>query len=277
MGDVGASNSVHLCQICNSIPSKYTCPRCSIPYCSMHCYKSTSHFNCSEEFYKEWVEAEIKFQSNGPEGKKIMTEILKRVHEQDTNPSFNESEPDVDGLCEELDSDDDEDVSDLADRIINVNLDDADELWEVLTEAERQEFEALLRNGEEEKLLPHWTPWWSPKNNEKHLIKEVDENERIRMVERCPKFLEIPYISAVEKASFTVSFNLLNVLYSYVLMVFHYDGDHQHSAKEAVSMFLQLCDNIRGNKVFDNEESALDAVTEKASDFLEQLISQEED
>ncbi|XP_063986006.1 zinc finger HIT domain-containing protein 2 [Diachasmimorpha longicaudata] len=275
MEDVAASSSTHLCQICNAVPQRYTCPKCTITYCSMNCYKSTSHSNCSEEFYKEWVEAEIKSQSNDPEQKKIMTEILRRVHEQDTNALFNESEEDADGLCDELDSDDDEDVPDLADRIRNVNLDDANELWGILTDAERQEFEALLRNGEEGKLLPEWTPWWSSKSNEKQLIKEIDDQERVEMVGRCPKLLEIPYISAVEKAATTVSFNIINVLYSYVLMVFHYDGDHQNSAKEAVSMFLQLCDSLGSNKIFDNEESALDAVTEKAADH--QLLSDEED
>lgn len=77
----------------------------------MNCYKSTAHLNCSEEFYKECVETELKSQTNDPEQRRKMTEILKRIHEQNTNPSFDESDEDIDGLCEELDSDDDEDVN----------------------------------------------------------------------------------------------------------------------------------------------------------------------
>lgn len=86
----------------------------------------------------------------------------------------------------------------MAERIENIDLDDANELWGVLTDAERQEFEALLRNGDEEKVLPHWTPWWSPKSHKKQLVEEIDETEKIKRVERYPKVLEIPYISAVE-------------------------------------------------------------------------------
>lgn len=54
-------------------------------------------------------------------------------------------------------------------------------------------------------------------------------------------------------------------------MTLHYDGDHQNSASEAVSMFLQLCDNIGDNKLFDDEESAVNAVTEKAADVSTQI------
>ncbi|CAK9440973.1 uncharacterized protein LODBEIA_P48420 [Lodderomyces beijingensis] len=32
-----------LCQICRVETSKYTCPKCKIPYCSLKCYKSTQH------------------------------------------------------------------------------------------------------------------------------------------------------------------------------------------------------------------------------------------
>ncbi|CAI5759469.1 unnamed protein product [Candida verbasci] len=32
-----------LCQICNTNESKYKCPKCNIPYCSLACYKSESH------------------------------------------------------------------------------------------------------------------------------------------------------------------------------------------------------------------------------------------
>ncbi|XP_011311884.1 zinc finger HIT domain-containing protein 2 [Fopius arisanus] len=273
MADVDASSN--LCQICNSTPPKYTCPRCSISYCSMNCYKSTSHLNCSEEFYKKWVEDEMKSQTNDPAEKKKMTEILKRIHEQEDPFDNAEDLLNIDDLREELDSDDDEDVPDLADRIENVDLDDANELWEVLTDSERQEFEALLRNGEEQQLLPNWRPWWSLKNTEKQLIKEIDRNEKKREVEKCPRLLDITYIPAVEKSSPTVPFNLVNLLSSYVLVVLHYDGDHQNSVKEAVSMFLQLCDNIADNRVFDNEESAVDAVTEKASDL--QLFNNDEE
>lgn len=34
-----------LCGICQTEQSKYKCPKCSIPYCSIKCYKSPSHID----------------------------------------------------------------------------------------------------------------------------------------------------------------------------------------------------------------------------------------
>lgn len=61
----------------------------------------------------------------------------------------------------------------MEDRLKNVNLDNADEVWSVLTSSERQEFEALIKNGEVEKLVPKWIPWWTY-NIEKKLIQDLE-------------------------------------------------------------------------------------------------------
>lgn len=57
----------------------------------------------------------------------------------------------------------------------NVNFEDPNELWSALSEAEKQEFEALLKNGEAEKLLPKWIPWWTHRV-ERKLIQPIEEN-----------------------------------------------------------------------------------------------------
>ncbi|KAJ8315934.1 hypothetical protein KUTeg_005948 [Tegillarca granosa] len=41
------------CKICLKDESQYTCPRCNIQYCSVDCYKSEKHVDCSEAFYKD--------------------------------------------------------------------------------------------------------------------------------------------------------------------------------------------------------------------------------
>ena len=41
-----------VCPLCLKQPSKYTCPRCNTRYCSVDCYKSEKHRDCSEMFYK---------------------------------------------------------------------------------------------------------------------------------------------------------------------------------------------------------------------------------
>lgn len=49
------------CFVCEEIP-KYTCPRCSIHYCSLGCYKNEKHQQCSEAFYKEQVCNSIRYR-----------------------------------------------------------------------------------------------------------------------------------------------------------------------------------------------------------------------
>ena len=54
------SDSKTQCRFCSKLGSAYLCPRCKLPYCSLRCYRSEQHRKCSEHFYKDWVEGELK-------------------------------------------------------------------------------------------------------------------------------------------------------------------------------------------------------------------------
>ncbi|KAK0166638.1 hypothetical protein PV327_004130 [Microctonus hyperodae] len=272
MDSSGINNTaIQMCRLCLSNPRRYICPRCSIPYCSIECYKSTSHLDCSEEFYKECVENEIKSQSYDSEDKKKMMEILKRFHAEQSNfdisndDSMDDIIDDQNTSYESIDSDDDDIVADLNKRIENVDLNNADELWSVLTDAEKQEFEAIIRNGEEEKLLPQWTPWWA-KSIEKP-VQILDECKNETYKKNCPRIVEIASMNAVEKASPLIRYNLLNILNAYALMVLHYNGEHESAAMEAYIIFLELNDVIGGNKIFEDPLLAVTSAYKKAIDY----------
>lgn len=64
------------------------------------------------------------------------------------------------------DSDDDDSLPDLYDRLQNVDLNDADEVWKRLSEQEKLEFQAILNSGDVSQLIPEYEPWWC-----KRLIK----------------------------------------------------------------------------------------------------------
>ena len=74
------------CCVCKTATSKYTCPRCRVPYCSLNCYNQHSN-NCTESFYKDHVQNELSLRSGGtsltgPETvreKSKMLDILKRT------------------------------------------------------------------------------------------------------------------------------------------------------------------------------------------------------
>ncbi|CAL4244063.1 unnamed protein product, partial [Meganyctiphanes norvegica] len=133
----------------------YTCPRCNVAFCSALCYKSPIHSQCSEGFYKQMVEEELRNGGVSEESKKNMLEILRRA--EAGNLEDPEEEP--------LDSDDDEDQEDLSVRMADVNLDDCDVVWKNLSENERQEFRQLVNTGDFTHLLPQWVPWWRTVSN----------------------------------------------------------------------------------------------------------------
>lgn len=85
----------------------------------------------------------------------------------------------------------------------NVNLDDPNELWSVLTNDERQGFEAFLQSGQiEEEMTPQWVPWWTL-IEEKKLVQEMDESEEPKKYEECcPKILTVPTFKEVSVLTF---------------------------------------------------------------------------
>lgn len=84
-------------------------------------------------------------------------------------------------------------MPDLAKRLESVDLNNADEVWSALTNAERQEFEASLRNGEAVKLLPLWTPWWSLLSGNNKLIEELrNDEEKPDYTVACPEIIDVP-------------------------------------------------------------------------------------
>lgn len=254
------SSKNDMCELCNKQSRKYTCPRCGIGYCNRDCYKSNAHLECSESFYKQCVEEELKSQEPDPEARKTMVAILKRAHEEQIEDILGTSdESDEEGT--QLDSDDEEEVPDLEKRLKDVNLDNADEIWSALTNSEKQEFQALIKNGEVEKILPEWHPWWSIQGT-RRLVEDADSNELPEYMKYCPTLVEVPVFSELQKASPNLRYNIINVIYSYAYMALYYNGDYLNCAEEATKVFLVLCNTIRCNEVFENVESAVVSVTE---------------
>ncbi|VDM95462.1 unnamed protein product [Thelazia callipaeda] len=91
------------CLACASKESLNICPRCGRAYCSVKCYRCTMHQKCSESFYRECVEREIRFQKGSHQQQLITFEQF--MDEQRTE---NMKEISVKGCSEQeiLDSDD---------------------------------------------------------------------------------------------------------------------------------------------------------------------------
>ena len=133
------------CQLCLKKLSKYTCPRCNVKYCSVECYRSRKHVQCSETFYKQCVMDTLKGDTIDNHEKRKMMEILKRFEQEETEDGITDE-----GLGENLEE-----------RLEGLNLDqDTEKIWEKLTEEEKREFQRAVDDGYIGSLVDTWVPWW---------------------------------------------------------------------------------------------------------------------
>lgn len=91
---------------------------------------------------------ELKLNKDQNDRQIKMLEILQKTHENNRIfPDLDEVnvDPRLDPDNSDIDSDDDTDCCDISERLAGVNLDDAEQVWERLTEDEKQDFVAFLK------------------------------------------------------------------------------------------------------------------------------------
>ncbi|KAI0730925.1 hypothetical protein C8Q76DRAFT_614104 [Earliella scabrosa] len=150
------------CAICRRQFARYTCPRCNTPYCSLVCFRSEKHGECSESFYRKEIEQDVKSSpAASAEERRRMMDLLKRFEEDalEDSPLLG-------------DEDDEDDGNDLHLRLQNIDLDSAsyEDLWDALTPAEREKFLRALNDpsselaqqllASEQLEMVQIKPWW---------------------------------------------------------------------------------------------------------------------
>ncbi|XP_018577083.1 zinc finger HIT domain-containing protein 2 [Anoplophora glabripennis] len=266
--DVASNNSVednvaNICKICHDVFAKYCCPKCNIPYCSLNCYRANIHLQCSEYFYKDNILEDISLNSSDDEKKKML-ELLQKTYANDRlSNTFNNAIDENSNLgdLEKLDSDDDDSYEDIAERLSGVNLDDADEVWDRLTEDERQEFVAFLRSEDVTKLIPMWQPWWL-------FYKEVTDKDITNsesFLKNCPTICDIKDITQIttKPPSECVKYNLINIITAYVFTARYFNGEHSDFVEEAVSCITSLSLALKVAQNFVDFETAVKSVEQE--------------
>jgi len=253
-----------LCQFCLKSDAKYSCPRCNHPYCGLNCYRSLSHSQCSEAFYKDCVQSELSEFSDVKRNREKTNEILQRA----------KMAAESDNLL--LDSDDEEDLSD---RIANIDFDNSEELWEVLTPEERQDFKKKLNSGELYKLVPpeernEESLWWEiclPQRKIRDISNE-DSKELDSLHASLPPLIEASIKIDTRNSSPLVKFNLINVFYAYALTYRHLSWQSTISRKisseelhDFFASLLNLSTNLQNNENFTSAEMAITSGAVKAN------------
>lgn len=226
----------------------------------MICYRSEKHQQCSESFYKECVLEEVAQQKFDDQKKHDVIEMLQRLEQSE------ESAEDEELFEEEMDSDDEaENEIDLADRLMNVDLNDADGIWDKLTEAEKQEFKSIVYNGEINQIVNIVEPYWTLKIVTK-LVRPVDEveDDTKAIYQKFPKIYDkIKDFSKISKVdpNKCIIFNLMNVLGAYTYIFRYYNGDHFDYAEEAANNLISISTNLNSNAIFESAELAIQSIT----------------
>ncbi|CAI2348736.1 unnamed protein product [Caenorhabditis sp. 36 PRJEB53466] len=164
------------CGICGvERKEPYKCPRCSILYCSLQCYRNVKHSECSEKFYQEQVQRELSgkkadMSHKGEEYREKMQKFLDGDWSGIEEGELLDSDDDEEGRNHDHDWQREEDeamkktVQDTIDdyemddgeierRMIALGLsDDVDELLNTLTPEERETFKTLASQMQEEEL-----------------------------------------------------------------------------------------------------------------------------
>lgn len=152
----------------------------------------------------------------------------------------------------------------LAVRLAEVDLNNADDIWDRLTDVEKQEFKSIVYNGEVENIVIPVQPWWKLKLPQKLVSDEADDEVKImKILEQCPKeSLEIKnFIKISTKTpAKCIIYNIANVLGAYTYIFQYYNGDHLEYCTEATYNLITICDNLKANVNFDTIATVVDSV-----------------
>lgn len=184
-------------------------------------------------------------------------EMLERIEQQDNE--FNDEN------FEEIDSDDESiEDSDLAQRLGEVDLNDADAVWERLTDAEKEEFKSIVYNNEVEKIIQPIDPWWCQKIIQLPVIDVEKSEKQLKTIqESCPpisdSLKEFSKISPKNPAK-CVIYNISSVLGVYTYIFRFYNGDHANYTLEALNNFISICDNLKANVNYEGINAVIDSI-----------------
>merc|ERR1719167_87002 len=190
-----------------------------------------------------------------------MMEILKKMNDEEN---------------ESADSDDSEDEEDLEVRLQNIDLDNAEDIWDKLTKSERQQFDELVKSGDLASVLPEYNPWWCYKSVVPK-IKDLDEPEDDDSFKKnCPLVFEgvADFDNICKNPSPYLRYGLLNLLYSYAYAVKYFSGDYKEEFCQFVEIVQLLAKNLHGHN-YDLADTALESAASEVNNHEYLTISLE--
>ncbi|KAJ2076509.1 hypothetical protein GGI16_008349, partial [Coemansia sp. S142-1] len=219
------------------------------------------HESCTESFYKEQVEEDMRARKADDATKLEMQRMVQRYNDY--------SADDQGGLDGGSDTDEEEGEAELAERLNGIDLEDetaSAAIWSRLTESERDEFLRLIDHNEVNALLEPWIPWWIAESEPK-VVEVGDSSSQIEPKLQAkhgsvPKILQIgtPVQQLAKKVHPSVLFQIAQASLAYVYMMRHLNGDPRGSNSTTACHDIFMVSPLLPSKVADIYENVHEAL-----------------
>lgn len=250
------------CNVCKQSISRYTCPRCQIPYCSVDCYRnhtsqtsssssSSQVSSCTENFYHNRVASIVRLETL--EQKDNTAKILNQQHEL-------------------LNMQEEEEISDELYEILLALEEEQDDgptqkqLLSMMSPSLRAVFESDLRNGKvQELVLEEWYPWWR-----RQLVSTATSDEDVPSSSVPEKTLDeqllnVPQFSTLFRKGNppNLLFNLVEILYSicWTLRLYHGKKNATFLSIDAITTLISSSSVLNSDARFTKLEQVLSDCT----------------
>lgn len=261
-----------LCGMCQKI-SKYCCPSCFFPFCSLECYKRHSH-DCLEAFYRQRVNSVLSFEGKDNNGNLSPSLACKESQGMLENAS-EKHEANLDESFDDIDESDDtlrQIAQYLHENEFNTTLLSSEQrsfLDKQLLKASRQlRLSSSFSRHESDSKDDNssWKPWWEGGGlpyivQAFHISDDVIESLPHRWFHLAGHFIHgmkasiesLYHTSSVSKrlSSPTIKYHILSVLLAYVSIVRMYVDEVKNGVHSVIQVSC-LCDrSYRPSSVHD--------------------------
>ena len=211
------------CSVCEQHFSRYRCPRCQAPYCSVECYRNHARPKeapnvgdspCTEAFYKNRVSSILNLEAR--EQKRKTHELLNQQYQQSISPQDHDYEET--DLSDQL-----YDMLQLLEERNDDKLSEED-IFAMMPPKLREEFQRDLQEGKiQELLLERWHPWWKRQlvSSEDSPVPAASSKTLDERLLRVPKFT---FVSRKPQSPRLLLFHTIDILYSFCWTVRLYHG-----------------------------------------------------
>ena len=207
------------CSVCKKKESKYICPKCSVNYCCIGCYKGHSQ-DCIEGFYKEQVIQGLQGRKVGKGAAQEVGEMIRRTEEL------------PDAVLDEIK---DEIFMSRVKQLQKI-LENSQNCLDVLTETEKNEFFQFIDSGKVVKYLEEWIPWWC--DTEKDWCLEICASSA---------YIDAPSIEKLcKKPSGFLIFHIFEAVWSIIYTWRMVNGEITENQEEVTRTLISISQVING-------------------------------